>query len=106
MRTFTICFLAISSCVWGADAVTVFIDPATGKTRQPTAADIEKLIGVTKARLAEKQTESPTPLDVRYGPGGAVGVKLGPSSLSYIVATRTPDGKVSTECVTGAKGAK
>ncbi len=106
VRNFTIGFLAISSCVWGADAVTVFVDPATGKTRQPTPADIEKLVGVTKARAAEKQTKSPLLLDVKYGPGGAVGVKLGPSSRSYVVATRSPDGKLSTECVTGANAAK
>ena len=43
---------------------------------------------------------------MRYGAGGAVGVKLGADSLSYVVVTRTPGGKLSMDCVTGEKAAE
>jgi hypothetical protein len=86
-------------------AVKVFIDPVTGKVRQPTPADIENLMGATKARAVAKQSGQPEQLDMRYGAGGAVGVKLGATSLSYVVATKTPDGKLSVDCVTGDKAA-
>ena len=40
------------------------------------------------------------------GPGGAVGMVLGPESLSYSIATRTPDGKIALDCVTGDQAAE
>ena len=36
-----------------------------------------------------------------HGPGGSVGVRLGDDSLSYMVVTKTPDGKLAEDCVTG-----
>ena len=39
------------------------------------------------------------------GPGGAVGVMLGDDSLSYMVVTKTPGGKLADDCVTGDKSA-
>jgi len=85
--------------------ITVFIDPATGKIRQPTQAEIESLAGATRARTAVKQTGQPEQLNRIQGAGGGVGVKLGAESLSYVVVTKSPDGKLSMECVTGDKAA-
>lgn len=93
--------------------VVVFIDPATGQIRQPEAAEI----GTLSAPSATPQTagginaaaaaQRPTPVEHREfrGAGGAIGVKLGDDSQTYMVVTKTPDGKLAEDCVTGADAA-
>jgi hypothetical protein len=78
----------------------VFIDPATGKIRQPNAAEIGRLI----APPAGKAFARP-PLTTKTGPGGAVGVVLDDSFDSYVVATKQLDGTVAIGCVTGGEKA-
>lgn len=84
-----------------AGGLVVFIDPATGKVRQPSAAEIGSLVspsaGVTP--LVRK------PLVTWTGPGGAVGVILDSSFDSYMVVTKKPDGKLAMKCVVGDKKA-
>jgi len=84
-----------------AGAVTVFVDPATGKIREPKPAEVEALTS-PRAHATPQQTDD---VKLLYGAHGAVGVKLGPESLNYVVYTKTADGKVSTQCVTGAEAA-
>jgi hypothetical protein len=79
----------------------VFIDPATGKIRQPDASEIGGLVPPAPATVAPK---APEPAMIQ-GPGGAIGIKLGEDSLSYAVATITPDDKVSLDCVAGGQAA-
>jgi len=82
-----------------AGGVVVFIDPATGKIRQPDASEIGGLVppaGPAPKALAPALIQ---------GPGGAVGVRLGEDSLAYMVVTAAPDGKLATDCVTGDKAA-
>ena len=85
----------------GGSGAVVFIDPATGQIRQPTPAEIGSL--ADQARSTAGTPSAPVTIQ---GPGGAVGVKLGEDSLSYTVVTKTPDGKLATECVTGSKQAE
>src|ERR1041384_4398 len=79
--------------------VVVFIDPATGKIRQPDASEIGALIAPAGPVTPR------TPGTQLQGPGGAVGVKLGAESLTYMVVTKSPDGKLDMDCVTGDKAA-
>jgi cytoskeletal protein RodZ len=79
-----------------ASGVVVFIDPATGKIRQPDASEIGALIPSTES-VAPK---APEPA-LLQGPGGAVGARLGADSLTYMVVTTAPDGKLAMDCVTG-----
>jgi hypothetical protein len=69
-------------------------------------AEIESLAGATRAQDS-RQTDGPARAVEQDtgGAGGGVGVKLGAESLSYVVVTRSPDGKLSMECVTGDKAA-
>jgi hypothetical protein len=95
-----------------AGGVVVFIDPDTGQIRQPDAAEIgtlsDPLIGTTAPANASG-ADSPAmlrrpvakPPIMVHGPGNSVGVKLGDDSLSYMVVTKTPDGKLAEDCVTG-----
>ncbi len=81
--------------------VLVFIDPSTGKIVQPNESDIHRLFGTQdEPRPAVSSQE----LYIQ-GPGSAVGVRLDPSSFSYAMATRTPDGKIALDCVTGERAA-
>ena len=77
------------------NGVKIFIDPATGKIIQPDDARM--------STLSPSGTPSAAPRAVTQflAPNGAVGVLLTPDSFSYAVATRTPDGNVQLDCVTG-----
>ena len=90
-----------------AAGMVVFVDPVTGKIRQPDAAEIGDLTGAgsSNARTGVQSIVAPTQPTMISGPGGAVGVRLGDDSLSYTVVTRTPDGKLVEDCVTGEKAA-
>lgn len=83
----------------GAGGAVVFIDPATGKIVQPSAAQIGTLSPVTGGPVQKAPTVT------IQGPGGAVGIRLTPESFSYSVATLAPDGKLVLDCVTGEKAA-
>lgn len=91
---------AASTPAAGAGGAMVFIDPATGKIVQPTAAQIGTLVPSPTGDPASKP-----PVVMIQGPGGAVGIVLTPESFSYSVATRTADGKIAMDCVTGDKAA-
>jgi len=83
-----------------AGGVVVFIDPATGKIRQPDASEIGGLVPAPGS-VAPKAPE-PTMIQ---GPGGAVGAMLGEDALTYMVVTAAPDGKLAMDCVTGDQAA-
>jgi hypothetical protein len=78
----------------------VFIDPVTGKMVQPTEAQIDRL-----ARSPQAVPKSKAPAVTIQGPGGAVGIVLTPESFNYSIATRTADGKIALDCVTGGQAA-
>jgi hypothetical protein len=84
-----------------AGGAMVFMDPATGKIVQPTEAQIGSLAPSPQAGPKAK-----APVIMIEGPGGAVGIVLTPESFSYSVATRTADGKVAMDCVTGDQAAE
>jgi hypothetical protein len=80
----------------------VVIDPVTKQIRQPEAAEIEALTGGKKAAAAQ----AVQPLQMIQGPGRyGVGMKLDNNSMVYMVATKTPEGELVSNCVTGEKAA-
>ncbi len=79
----------------------VFIDPVTGKIRQPDAAEIGSLVQPPAAVTPPVEE----PLVMKFGPGDAVGVVLDSRFESFMVVTKTPDGKLATDCVVGKKKA-
>lgn len=84
----------------GARGMRVFIDPATGKIREPEQSDIQQLAPAAPAFHPLMAPAAPL-----QGPGGAVGMKLDDNQMVYSVATKNPDGSVSFECVTGPANA-
>lgn len=82
----------------------VFIDPVTGKIRQPEPAEIGALTAPPPGAAPAAPALEP-PLEMRYGPGGAVGVVLDSRYESFMVVTTGPDGKLAMSCVTDGRKA-
>lgn len=78
----------------------VVVDPATGQIKAPTPAEIGTAIGPSP-----QADTLPIALPTIQGPGGAIGLKLPDSSLMYTVVTRTPEGKLASDCVQGDQAA-
>jgi hypothetical protein len=76
--------------------IRVFIDPATGRIRQPTLAERRRIAASSKAA----RDRSGRTYEVRTRPDGARIVKLDETFLMSVVATMNPDGTVSYACGT------
>src|SRR5664279_2506258 len=81
-----------------AGGLVVFIDPVTGKIRQPDATEIGRLLALPSAS-GPASTLDEKPLIMKFGPGDAVGVVLDNRFETFMVATKKPDGKLSMDCV-------
>lgn len=96
---------AASAPAAGAAGLVVFIDPITGKLVQPAPEDIGKLVA-PQGTAPQGATVAPkAPVIFIYGPGSTVGMATPPEAFSYAIATTTPDGKLTLDCVTGEKAA-
>lgn len=83
-----------------ASGLRVFIDPATGKIREP---EQEELQALSNLEAAPTRLSSVSQFVLS---NGAVGAQVDPSLWSYSVATTGPNGKVSMECVNGLQNAE
>ena len=95
----------------GQPGAVVFVDPVTHQIREATPADIGTLSGPSQATrqsygAARSDTESANPVNQLKGAGGAVGIALGPEFDTYVIVTKSPDGNLRTEEVTGGKAAQ
>ncbi len=84
-----------------AGGLVVFIDPVTGKIREPDAAEIGSIVSPPSAVTPPVEE----PLVMKVGPGGAVAVVLDSRFESFMVVTKAPDGKLAMDCVIGSKKA-
>ena len=80
----------------------VFVDRATRKVRKPTASEIGVQRSQSQAEVAKRPATAPVLLQ---GPGGAAGILLDDSDMSFMVATRKADGKIDVDCVSGSDAA-
>jgi hypothetical protein len=74
-------------------------DPQTGQLRPPTPAEARAL-----ATAAAALAPAAAPVTVRR-PDGTFQRHLGDAGMTYSVLSRTADGKLAIDCVTGAKAA-
>ena len=80
----------------------VVVDPVTKQIRRPEAAEIQALTGGMKKPAALVRQ----PLQTFQGPGRyGVGLKLDNNSMVFAVATKTPEGGLVSDCITGEKAA-
>lgn len=83
-----------------------FIDPATGQLVQPTAgaaAELDAAIQRQQQTLTGEQVVQ-KPVKIT-GPKGAIGIRLDPSQMNYVVARKNTDGALGVACVPGAQTA-
>jgi len=83
--------------------IVVFVDPVTRQVRQATPADIATLSPAPASVIQPGQAPPPTMIQ---GPGGAVGVVLGPEFQIQMTAARTPEGGLKVDEVSGEKAAE
>ena len=102
----------------GTSGMRAYVDPTTGKLRSQTQEEAQQAaaegVAKTKAKAQVKglsrqartlsADSTDEGLEVTYGPGNAVGVKLDEEFLSYQVAHKTDTG-LQVQEVTGAKAA-
>ena len=81
----------------------IFVDAKTRKIVQPTQSDIEALDRASKVKTNAKAAASVAPAESMtvISPYGVEGVLLNESTMSYAVASKGSDGKVSLGCVEG-----
>ena len=81
-----------------APGVRAFIDPATGKRRAPTAAELRQ---IAEQRLQTRRAKIST-LVVETHAGGMKSVDLGDAFLMEVTLEKGADGNARTHCVPGA----
>ena len=86
----------------------VFVDPATGQLREPTAAELadiarQESAGTAVASVGSAKPAAPT--EVRY-PDGTVGIAFGNESLAPLHACIDPDGAIDEHCSAGVAAPK
>jgi len=74
----------------------VFVDPATGRLREPTA---DELRAYAERRRAARAGAPPPVFEVVTYPDGMVAVDLGDAFLFDVRIARQPDGTHRLECV-------
>lgn len=77
-------------------------DAETGQLRAPTPAEARALAPAT----APSALSAPSQPTMITHPSGARQVRLGEQGMVYSVVTRSPDGKLSEQCVHGAAAAE
>jgi hypothetical protein len=84
-----------------AKGLVVFVDPVTGKIRPPEPGEV----GALTAPPPQAAPALEPPLEMRFGPGGAVGLVLDSRYESFMVVTKKPDGSLAMSCVTDGRKA-
>lgn len=82
----------------------VAIDPATGKIRQPTAAETQALTSQVKAMMTAKAAVSSDPQVTTYA-DGTMSAVIPPQFLNVWMVQLNADGTTSEICVDGANAA-
>lgn len=82
----------------------VAIDPATGKIRQPTAAETQALTSQVKAMMSAKAAVSSDPQITTFA-DGTMSAVIPPGYLNVWMVQLNADGTTSEICVDGANAA-
>jgi hypothetical protein len=82
-----------------------FVDPTTGKLRPAEHDEVAALGAPTGARRLARTAQTAAEPQEFATEGGAMGIAVPDEVQPYTVATKTPDGRVVIEHVTGGKAA-
>ena len=86
----------LPASVQAAPRVRAFVDPATGKLREPTPDELRAL---AEARLKARAAQPPPVFEVVTYPDGMKVVDLGEAFLFDVRVETLPDGSKKTTCV-------
>jgi hypothetical protein len=86
----------------GRPAFRAFVDPATGKLREPTADELRQL---AEERLRSRATSEPRVFEIVTHPDGMKSVDLGDAFLFDVRVEKLPDGSTKTVCAPHARPA-
>ena len=89
---------AIDAPALAAPSARAFIDPATGKRRAPTAAELRR---IAEQRLQARRAKIAT-LVVETHAGGMKSVDLGDAFLMEVVLDKGTDGAARMDCAPGS----
>jgi hypothetical protein len=87
---------AIDPTAAAAPRLRVFIDPATGRLREPTAEELRQL---AEERLRSRAPSEPRVFEIVTHPDGMRSVDLGDAFLFDVRVEMLPDGSTKTVCV-------
>lgn len=76
--------------------VRAFVDPVTGRLREPTADELRRL---AEERLAARSAEAPRVFEIVQHPDGMKSVELGDAFLFDVKLETLPDGSPRIICV-------
>jgi hypothetical protein len=79
-----------------APRLRVFVDPATGRLREPTADELRQ---IAEERLAARRAAAPRVFEVVTHPDGMQSVDLGDAFLFDVRLETLPDGTTRLDCV-------
>jgi hypothetical protein len=97
---------AVSGQPPASGGLRVFIDPNTGKFREPTPEEAQALTPRRAPQPGDMRLgPEAAPLQEIVGPGGAVGVVVDERFMVNSTVRKNPDGSLSYECITGDKNA-
>jgi hypothetical protein len=82
--------------VAGEAGMKAYIDPATGKLRQPTAADL-KAAAAAKGKQREALQAAPAPKVVQHA-NGMLSAQLGEEYMEDVAVRKNADGTLSFQC--------
>jgi len=86
----------IPAAISSAHRIRVFVDPATGRLREPTAEQLREL---AEERLRSRAAETPHVFEIVTHPDGMKSVDLGDAFLFDVRVETLPDGSTRTVCV-------
>jgi len=88
----------------GDAGMKAYIDPATGKLREPTAEDAAAA-AATKAKSREALKGAPEPVIVQHA-GGMVSAQLGEEYMEDVVVRKNADGTLTFQCASRSQAKK
>ena len=100
------------STVSGAAGMRAYIDEKTGKLREQRPEDMQRegrvpsrTPSAAKRYMQSDALTDGAEVEMTYGPGNTVGIRLGSSTMAYQVAQRDSDGELKIQCLTGEQAA-
>ena len=89
----------------GQAGMKAYIDPATGKLREPNADEAAAVAAAAKVKGREALKAAPEPVVIQHA-GGMVSAQLGEEYMEDVVVRKNADGTLAFQCVPRSQAQK